>query len=125
MTRPRVQRSIGRVKILPKFFVPLLCASAFTLVLNVAPVSGQQELDEAKSLNQQVVKLYQAGKYAEAIPLAQRALAIREKALGPAHPKVAKSFNDLAALYQAMGDSAKAEALYQRAQSIKEKPQGQ
>jgi hypothetical protein len=34
--------------------------------------------------------------YADAIPLAQRALAIREKALGPDHPDVATAMMSLA-----------------------------
>ena len=37
------------------------------------------------------------GRYAEAEPLYQRALAIWEKALGPDHPEVATSLNNLAA----------------------------
>jgi len=40
------------------------------------------------------------GKYAEAEPLYQRALAISEKTLGPEHPQVATSLNNLALLYQ-------------------------
>ncbi len=44
--------------------------------------------------------LYQTqGRYAEAEPLHRRALAIREKALGPDHPDVAASLNNLASLY--------------------------
>jgi len=37
--------------------------------------------------------------YAKAEPLYNRALAIREKALGPEHPDVATSLNNLAMLY--------------------------
>ncbi len=40
------------------------------------------------------------GRYAEAEPLYRRALAIREQALGPEHPDVATSLNNLAALLQ-------------------------
>jgi tetratricopeptide (TPR) repeat protein len=47
-------------------------------------------------------------------PLFQRALALRERALGPDHPHVASSLNNLAALYQAQGRYGAAEALYQR-----------
>ena len=36
-------------------------------------------------------------------PLYKRALAIREKILGPAHPHVAASLNNLAALYGLQG----------------------
>jgi Tetratricopeptide repeat len=39
------------------------------------------------------------GQYAKAEPLYQRPLAIREKALGPEHPDVAASLNNLAWLY--------------------------
>ena len=53
------------------------------------------------------------GKYSEAEPLYQRALAIREEALGPAHHDVATSLNNLALLYNNQGKYAKAEPLYQ------------
>ena len=43
----------------------------------------------ADELNKRVIELYGAGRYAEAIPLAQQALAIYENALGPDHPDVA------------------------------------
>ena len=55
------------------------------------------------------------GRYAEAEPLFQRALAIVEKALGPEHTNVAARLNNLAALYDAQGRYAEAEPLYQRA----------
>ena len=64
------------------------------------------------------------GDYAKAEPLLQRALKIREKALGPEHPDTATSLNNLAALYRDMGDYAKAEPLYQRALKICEKALG-
>ncbi len=86
--------------------------------------SQGEALNEASQLNQQVMQLYQQGKYAQAIPLAQRALAIREKALGPEHPDVATSLNGLALLYQAQGNFAAAEPLYQRALAIYEKALG-
>jgi tetratricopeptide (TPR) repeat protein len=40
------------------------------------------------------------GRYAAAEPLYGRALAIREKALGPGHPDVARSLNNLGDLYR-------------------------
>src|SRR4029077_6667255 len=52
-----------------------------------------QGLDEATALNQQVIQLYNQGRFSEALPLAQRALAMREEALGPDHPDVATSLN--------------------------------
>lgn len=64
------------------------------------------------------------GQYAQAGPLYQRALAIKEKALGPEHPLVATSLNNLAAPYDDQGQYAQAEPLYQRALAILEKALG-
>jgi len=87
-------------------------------------LSMGQYLDETKRLNQQFGQLYNQGRYQEAIPIAKRALAIHEKALGPEHPAVAQSLNNLALLYYSLGDYAKAEPLYKRALAIYEKALG-
>jgi tetratricopeptide (TPR) repeat protein len=63
-------------------------------------------------------------RYADAEPLEKRALAIREKALGPDHPDVAQSLNNLATLYYSRGRFADAEPLYKRALAIREKALG-
>jgi CHAT domain-containing protein len=69
--------------------------------------------------------LYQAtGAHIKAEPLLERALAIREKALGPQHTDTALSLINLAVVYQAAGADAKAEPLYQRALAIREKALG-
>ena len=47
-------------------------------------------------------------------PLFERALAIREKVLGPEHPDTATSLNNLALLLQAQGDFAGARPLFER-----------
>ena len=79
---------------------------------------GTDHPDTATSLNN-LASLYQAqGKYAEAEPLFQRALAISEQQLGKDHPDTASSLNNLAGLYQAQGKYAEAEPLYQRALAI-------
>ena len=54
----------------------------------------------------------------------ERALAIREKALGPEHPDTATSLNNLAILLKAEGDFAGARPLYERALAICEKVLG-
>ncbi|MBD2741293.1 tetratricopeptide repeat protein [Coleofasciculus sp. FACHB-1120] len=86
------------------------------------PQATQQsaELESAKQLNKQVDQLYQQGQYAIAIPLAKRALAIREKVLGKEHPAVALSLNSLAVLYRLQGNYSSAEPLYQRSLAIRE-----
>jgi CHAT domain-containing protein len=68
----------------------------------------------ANSLNNLASLYYNQGKYAEAEPLYQRALRIREKALGLEHPDVAISLNNLAALYYAQAQPEKAEVFFQR-----------
>jgi tetratricopeptide (TPR) repeat protein len=62
--------------------------------------------------------------YALARPLYERALALREKALGPDHPATALSLNNLALLLQDQGDLAGARALHERALAIREKALG-
>ena len=51
-----------------------------------------------------LAELYRAqGRYADAEPLLKRSLAIYEKVLGPDHPDVGLSLNNLAALYNNQG----------------------
>ena len=54
----------------------------------------------------------------------ERALAIREKALGPDHPAVASALQSLAAVHVELGHYAKAEILMKRALAIVEKAMG-
>ncbi len=87
-------------------------------------IEKNRVLQEASQLSQEVGQLYGAGKYDAALPLAERALAINEKALGAGHPDTAEPLNNLALLYQAKGDYAKAEAFLIRALAINEKALG-
>ena len=64
------------------------------------------------------------GDFAAARPLYERALAIREKTLGPEHPDTATSLNNLAGLLSDQGDLAAARPLYERALAIREKVLG-
>ena len=103
-----------------------LCA-VFLLMLSASPMAGAEEGDiaEAQRLNSQVSQDYAAGRYQQAIPLAQRALAIAEKATGAEHPVTTViSLSNLARLYRATGTYTKAEPLYQRALDIAEKALG-
>jgi len=77
-------------------------------------------LHEACRLDTEFNNLYKAAKYDEAILLAERALEIRERVLGPEHFEVAGALNFLGVLYFLKGDYARAERLYQRALVIRE-----
>ena len=103
----------------------LLCLVCLLAVLLALPAGGADDpLEEAKALSQKAVEQYQAGRYQEALPLSQRALEINEQVLGPEHPAIAISLNNLAGLYQAMGAFDQALPLYQRALKIREKALG-
>jgi tetratricopeptide (TPR) repeat protein len=67
---------------------------------------------------------YSQGKYKEAEPLYQQALALRQKLLGDDHPDVAESLNNLAGLYESQGKYKEAEPLYQQALNIFEQRLG-
>src|SRR5262245_66241105 len=54
----------------------------------------------AVALNKLGIVVQAQGKYTEAEGLFKRALAIREKALGPNHPDVAQTLNNLALVYR-------------------------
>ncbi len=97
----------------------------FSIIICLWPKGTfSQGLEEAKKLNQEVVRLYQEGRYQDAIPYALRSLEILGKALGKNHPSVAGFLNNLAALYQTLGDYGQAEPLYKRSFEIYEKALG-
>ena len=81
-----------------------------------------EEHDEivAEYLHMAAYALDDAGKYNEAIPLAERALSIYENVFGNNHPDVADTLNNLAGLYEAMGEYKQVLPLYERALSIDE-----
>ena len=76
------------------------------------------------SLNNLAALYAKQGKYEQAEPLFQRALAIRERVLGAEHPDTASSLNNLAILYRNQGKYEQAEPLYQRALTIYERVLG-
>jgi class 3 adenylate cyclase/tetratricopeptide (TPR) repeat protein len=64
------------------------------------------------------------GAYSEAQPLHERALSIREEALGPEHPDTAKSLDSLVVVHIYQRDYAVARPLCERALTIREKALG-
>jgi CHAT domain-containing protein/Tfp pilus assembly protein PilF len=86
-----------------------------------AATDRDRALFEADELCNQATELSIAGKLAEAQKLAEHALAIREKNLGPEHPDVAQSLSLLANIYRKLGDFAMAGQLHLHALEIREK----
>ena len=103
----------------------LIITAAFLLLLLATSFAFAQGAgNEWDILNQEVMELYRTGKYDGAVVVAKKALKVAEKNVGPNHPAVATSLNNLAELYRAQGQYAQAEPLYQRALAIVEKALG-
>lgn len=82
------------------------------------------ELAEADRLGAQVVELYTRRKFDDALPLAERAAALREKALGPHHVLVGDALGNVAELLYMKREYTKAEAALRRQLAIYEKAPG-
>jgi serine/threonine-protein kinase len=79
---------------------------------------------EAAWLNAEGLLLYRSGKLAEAIDVHRRALALRERLLGPDHLEVAISANNLGLAVMDSGGIGDAIAILRRAGAIREKNLG-
>ncbi len=76
---------------------------------------------EATTLATRAGNLVATGAYAEALPLAREALAIREAVYGPEHRFVADALETTALVCYHLTDYAQATALYRRAVAIRDK----
>jgi CHAT domain-containing protein/tetratricopeptide (TPR) repeat protein len=103
---------------------------SMTVVLTAAFFFGTpslvpaQQADQVNELNKRFTELFNAGRYSEALPLAQRVLAIREKARGGDHLDIVQALRNLAVVYDKQGRYADAEPLYKRSLAISEKALG-
>ena len=76
-------------------------------------------LEQAETLSEKAVQASQKGRYDEAIRLGLEVLEIRERVLGPKHPKVAWSLGNLGLFYLKKGDFKKAEPFLIRSLAIR------
>jgi TonB family protein len=72
------------------------------------------ELKEAGTLTDSVIKLFNQGKYDEALPLANRVLQIREKLLPRNDPQISSALNNLGEIYTAKKNYKAAIQVYLR-----------
>jgi tetratricopeptide (TPR) repeat protein len=98
-----------------------VCLNLFLLS---AAASVHAQGKEWEKLIEQTMDLYRASHHERAVALARKALDMAEQAMGPDHPSVAVSLNDLALLYRTLGHYAQAEPLYKRALAIWENALG-
>ena len=80
--------------------------------------------DSPEVLDQTASKLAQAGKYAEAVPLAERYLKEMKSRYGEEHRKYAVALNNLASRYQQQGRYVEAESLFKQSLAISERVWG-
>ena len=86
------------------------------------PDASQQKIDEK---NQQMVELYQQGRYEQAVSIAMEVCDLSRQAHGEDDPDYATSLNNLALLYNSMGNYAAAERLNRQALEIRRKALGE
>ncbi len=97
--------------------VVVLCCAAGALAGEKQP---DARLLETRKAFEEVVTLYRAGRYAEAIAPCERALRLQEAALGSTHPEIVGWLDILGGLYWMQGDFDRAEPLLERALTIRE-----
>ncbi len=103
--------------------VPVLALS-LGLSNHAAGQDSSPQLTEAQQLVKRSDELRSAGRYDEALPLAERAVAILEKAYGPENPYTVFSQYHLAVVFAEKRDYPNAELLYQRVIRVMDKVRG-
>src|SRR5215467_8997837 len=97
---------------------------ALLLSAPLLPTRGQERPPEFEEMYQRGFALYQAGKYLEALPLAQQFMEIAAAQYGEEHSYYATSVYYVAVLHEALNHLAEAEELFLRALALKEKALG-
>ena len=110
-----------RLRTLRLFLLPIV----FAAVLALPPAFAQSPSDaELDALNNRAIALYRAGKYGDAISLAEQYAAAAKARYGENAPEYATALNNLAQLLQTTNRLAEAEPLMRRALAIDEKSFG-
>ncbi len=99
-------------------YILSITTACVLLCLTTSPVFAEGGGIEWDVLNDEVKELYRTGKYDRGVVVAKKALEVAEQNVGPDHPDVATSLNNLAELYRAMNRDDEAEPLEQRAARI-------
>jgi TonB family protein len=86
----------------------------------VAQTDQARDLAQASELSTQVVKLYNEKRFEEAIPLAHRAIEIRQRILPAGDFLIGSAFYNLGVLYLAIKKDSEAEKILQSALSVYE-----
>src|SRR3984957_19554588 len=93
-------------------------------LLDAAPPETAEAAAEHLFIGLAAYRQYALGAFAQARPFYERALALREKRLGPDHPDTAETLNNFALSLREEGNYEAARALLERALAINEKAFG-
>jgi tetratricopeptide (TPR) repeat protein len=99
-----------------------LCLALLSSTCLSVPSLAQK--GDAAALSAKINELSRAGKYSEAVALAQGQAESLEKKFGPAHRDVGAALNNLAQAYGNQGRDGEAEPLFKRSIAILEKTTG-
>jgi tetratricopeptide (TPR) repeat protein/CHAT domain-containing protein len=92
-------------------------------LLQLVPCAAESG-DDLTTLWNRVGELFQAGKYREAIPFAEKIVVVTESSSGRESPETAEALNILGKVYNEAGELKKAEPAFTRALQIFEKARG-
>jgi len=93
------------------------------VVVLPAAAAGEAQQDIA-NLSIKVTELYQAGRFAAALPLAERAARLAKSQLNPTHQLYATALNNLGAVYRELGRLDQAEGIMKEALALRERTSG-
>ncbi|ATB37026.1 hypothetical protein CYFUS_002447 [Cystobacter fuscus] len=99
-------------------------AMGLMLALESAVDCADDDETRAEALNTQAVTYQRMGRHEEARQKHEHALALRQKVLGPEHPLVAASYNNLGIVLAEMGQFEQARASYDHALQLRRKTLG-
>jgi serine/threonine-protein kinase len=99
-------------------------AALLKLGVDMAVELADDDLLRANAFNSQGIILTMMGRYEEARQHYERAVALREKVLGPEHPVVTPSLNNLGNVLQEMGRYEESRQMHERVLAIREKVLG-
>ena len=105
----------------PICVIVIILGLGFSFLVNA---QAPAEDDSPAELNRRIDELYKDGKFKEAIPLAEKLVALTKQARGEEDAETAASINLLAHLYEKTGDYTTAEPLYKEALEIRQKVLG-
>jgi RNA polymerase sigma factor (sigma-70 family) len=100
---------------------PLAIAVGEPLARDLERLLGPDHPDTLNSRNSLAAAYLAAGRVAEAIPLFEQTLAVRQRTLGPDDPETLTSRNNLASAYQDAGRTAEAIQLYELNLEVRER----